>query len=182
MDSRSNSSQANFRDLLPQALSCAANAIFITDSTGRIMWVNEAFCHLSGYSPEEAIGKTPAIVRSGKQSSTFYSELWQTIIQRKVWRGTMIDRRKDGSLYTVDETITPLFDDKGSIIHFLAVNNDITLQQFSTLRRCSLKLHNMSIPPSDGDGCRSAPSPKRLQACSRNRTFHKRLIWIKNFH
>ena len=79
------------QSLLAQALASAANAIFITDEAGQIIWVNDAFARLSGYAPEDAIGRTPAILKSGRQSSSFYKQLWQTILSGHVWQGEVVD-------------------------------------------------------------------------------------------
>jgi diguanylate cyclase (GGDEF)-like protein/PAS domain S-box-containing protein len=110
--------------LLANALALAANAIFITDAAGHIVWANRAFSQLSGYSIDEALGHTPALMRSGMQRKSFYAELWRTILAGNAWRGILIDRRKDGELYTVDQTITPLLDDLGVITHFIAIQQD----------------------------------------------------------
>jgi diguanylate cyclase (GGDEF)-like protein/PAS domain S-box-containing protein len=112
--------------LLARALASVANAIFMTDQTGKIIWANDAFVRLSGYSLDEIIQHTPAILKSGRQSSDFYAQLWQTIQAGKVWQGEVVDRRKDGSLYTVDEIITPLLNEQGSVTHFIAIQHDIT--------------------------------------------------------
>lgn len=108
------------------AMAAAANAIFITDRDGRIEWVNDAFTRLSGFSAQEAIGQTPAILRSGAQEEETYRRLWDTIMRGEIWRGEMIERRKDGSLYTVDQTVAPITDDTGQIAHFVAVHEDVT--------------------------------------------------------
>ena len=114
-------------DLLSLAMQHAANAIFITDQVGCITWMNPAFGALTGYCAEEVIGRTPAVIQSGKQSKSFYDELWQTVLMGEVWRGIVVERRKDGTLFTVDETITPLHDENGVIHHFLSISNDITV-------------------------------------------------------
>ncbi len=108
------------------AMGAAANAIVITDAVGRIAWVNDAFTRLSGYSLDEAAGETLRLLRSGEQTDSFYHELWTTIQAGRVWRGELIERRKDGSLYTVEQTITPMRDRGGRINHFVAVHEDIT--------------------------------------------------------
>lgn len=110
--------------LLANALESAANAIFITDATGHILWANRAFSVLSGYSLDEVLGHTPALMKSGAQRTAFYAKLWRTILQGKVWRGVLTERRKDGYLYTVEQTITPLLDDKGAITHFISIQQD----------------------------------------------------------
>lgn len=122
-------SAANQQPLLVKALTSVANAVFITDEVGQIIWINDAFSRLSGYSPEDAIGHTPAILQSGKQSQAFYAKLWQTILAGHVWQGEVVDQRKDGSLYTVDEVITPLFNDDGAITNFIAIQHDITARK-----------------------------------------------------
>jgi PAS domain S-box-containing protein len=108
------------------ALEAAANAILITDRTGRIIWVNPAYTRLSGYSPEDVLGQTPRLFKSGQHDATFYRDLWATILSGQVWQGEMINRRKDGSLYTEGQTITPVRDRDGEITHFIAIKRDIT--------------------------------------------------------
>ncbi|MCA1940302.1 MAG: EAL domain-containing protein, partial [Caenispirillum bisanense] len=108
------------------AMAAAANAIFITDVDGRILWVNEAFTRLSGYEPQDVIGQTPAVLKSGIQSKEAYRSLWETVTQGRVWRGEMVERRKDATLYTVDQTIAPITDEKGVVTHFVAVHEDVT--------------------------------------------------------
>jgi len=117
------------QDLLATALSSIANAVFITDHDGRIVWANEAFSRLSGYATHEALGRSPAMLKSGRQDAEFYRELWQTILAGSVWRGEVVERRKDGSLYAVDETITPLCDAAGNITYFVATLHDTTLRK-----------------------------------------------------
>jgi diguanylate cyclase len=112
--------------LLAKALEVAANAIFITDREGRIIWLNDAFSQLCGYSKEEAIGQTPRLLSSGKQDSEFYRSLWETILSGRSWQGELIERRRDGSLYAVHEVITPIIDNAGQITHFLACQYDVT--------------------------------------------------------
>jgi PAS domain S-box-containing protein len=109
------------------ALDAAANAMVITDREGVIEWVNPAFTRLSGHALEEAIGKNPRdLVRSGQHDQAFYKHLWDTILAGQVWRGELINRRKDGSLYTEAQTITPVRDEKGDIRHFIAIKENIT--------------------------------------------------------
>ena len=129
--------------LLARALASTANAIFIADESGRIVWINEAFSRLSGYSAEDVIGQTPAVLQSGKQGASFYTQLWRTILAGNVWQGELVERRKDGSLYTVDQIITPLFDEQGSITHFIAIQHDITQQKQETERERHLAYHDV---------------------------------------
>ncbi|HJW55465.1 MAG TPA: diguanylate cyclase [Burkholderiaceae bacterium] len=129
--------------LLAQALASVANAIFITNEVGQIIWVNDAFSQLSGYSSEDAIGRPPAILQSGRHRHAFYAQLWQTILAGHVWQGEIIDQRKDGSLYTVDEVITPLFDAQGTITHFIAIQHDITQLKQESERDHHLAYHDI---------------------------------------
>lgn len=108
------------------ALQAAANAIVITDRDGVIVWANAAFGTYTGYSAKEAIGQRPSLIKSGKHDFAFYEHMWNTILSGKVWRGELTNRRKDGSLYHEDMTITPLRDDGGVVTHFIAVKQDIT--------------------------------------------------------
>ena len=128
--------------LLAKALATAADPIFIADHSGHIVWVNEAFSKRSGFSPQEAVGHTPSFLKSGKHDASFYRELWQTILAGKVWRGEIIERRKDGSLYTVDEVITPLRDDKATVTHFVAIQRDISLRKQEGKREHFLAYHD----------------------------------------
>jgi len=113
------------------ALEAAANGIVITDREGTIVWVNPAVTHLTGYSAEELIGKNPRIFKSGKQDNDLYQNLWNTIISGEVWKGEMVNRRKDGSLYIEEMTITPVRFGGGGITHFIAVKQDVTQRKQS---------------------------------------------------
>jgi PAS domain S-box-containing protein len=112
--------------LQAMALDAAASGIVITDREGTIIWVNPAYTRLTGYSAEEAIGQTPRLHKSGAHNQAFYHNLWETILAGRVWQGETVNRRKDGSLYTEDQTITPVLDERGNITHFIAIKQDIT--------------------------------------------------------
>ncbi len=108
------------------AMESAANGIVITDRSGTILWVNPAFTHITGYTAEEAISQNPRVLKSGKQHPSFYKNLWDTILLGQVWRGEIINRRKDDSLYAEEMTITPVRNVRGEITHFIAIKQDIT--------------------------------------------------------
>ena len=108
------------------ALQAAGNGIVITDTKGVVQWVNEAFTQLTGYAAAEALGASTRLLRSGKQSEAFYREMWMTILAGGIWRGELVNRRKDGSLYDEDMTITPVRDAGGVISHYIAIKQDIT--------------------------------------------------------
>jgi len=109
------------------ALEAAANTIVITDRDGLIQWANSAFEGLTGYDPKEVLGRRPSdLVKSGRQSQQFYKELWDTILSGNIWHNELINRRKDGSLYFEEMTITPLQNTAEEIHHFIAVKQNIT--------------------------------------------------------
>ena len=112
------------------ALEAAANAIVITDREGRIEWANSAFCSLSGWSLPEVIARNPReLIQSGEHEPEFYQKMWTTILAGEVWRGEVINRRRDGVLRTEQMTITPLRDPRGEISQFIAIKQDITDQK-----------------------------------------------------
>lgn len=111
------------------ALEAAANCILITDKDGTILWANHAFTDLTGYTVEEAIGQTPRLLKSGVQDAVFYEHLWQIILSGNVWQKEMVNRRKDGTLYTEETTITPVQNQEGEVTHFISVKNDITARK-----------------------------------------------------
>ncbi len=105
------------------------DAIMITDTNGKIRYVNPAFDKMTGYNGEEVIGQHIRILNSGKQSQNFYGEMWKKILGGAVWSGKLINMRSDGNLITVEETITPVRDESGEIINFVAIMRDITEQE-----------------------------------------------------
>jgi len=112
--------------LQTSALTTTVNGIVICDAVGRILWVNPAFTKLTGYSAEEVVGKTPALLKSGVHRPEFYGDLWKTITSGKTWHGELVNRRKDGSTYYEEMTITPVLDERGTIQNFVAVKQDIS--------------------------------------------------------
>jgi diguanylate cyclase (GGDEF)-like protein/PAS domain S-box-containing protein len=118
------------RSLLESSLNACTNAIFITKPDSLIEWCNPAFSALTGYTAAEARGQYPsALCKSGKQDRAFYAHMWQTVRSGQVWRGELVNRRKDGSLYDEMLTIAPTLDSKGVIQHFIAIKEDFTKQK-----------------------------------------------------
>ena len=111
-----------FKEIIDSAFDC----VIVTDREGVITYVNRAFETLTGYSRQEAIGKTPAILQSGLHSKDFYRELWKTILSGRPWRGELINAKKDGSLYTVSTVIFPVLNEKSEVENFVAVQRDVT--------------------------------------------------------
>jgi diguanylate cyclase len=114
--------------LLAQALAAVSEPVFISDHTGRIVWTNDALSERSGFSPQEYAGQLPNFLKSGERDSTFHREIWQTILAGRTWSGEVLEQCKDGSLYSANEVITPLKNDKGAVTHFVAVQRRATTQ------------------------------------------------------
>jgi len=108
------------------ALEAAANAIVITDQQGMVIWVNQAFTRMTGYTLEEAVNRDMSFLKSELHDAQFYQDLRDTVNAGQVWQGEMINRRKDGILYPEEQTITPVFGERGGIKHFICIKQDIT--------------------------------------------------------
>jgi two-component system, cell cycle sensor histidine kinase and response regulator CckA len=108
------------------ALASTADGVMITECDGTITWVNRGFSKITGWSPEEAIGSKPSILRSGQHDDAFYRELWQSILEGQVWDGELTNKRKDGHLYLEAQTITPVRDARGKVSQFVSVMRDIS--------------------------------------------------------
>ena len=111
---------------LVAAVEHTEDGILITDISGNILYVNPAFTPLTGYRAEEAIGKNPRLLKSDRQDASYYENLWKTILAGRAWHGQLTNRRKDGTLYTEEMTITPVRDPSGRVTNFIAVKRDIT--------------------------------------------------------
>ena len=117
-------------------------AIIITDPQGRIEYANPRLAELTGYSLGEIHGRTPAIFRSGETADEFYANLWETIKAGHVWKGEILNRKKDGQSYWVSELIAPVLDDGGHVTHFVAMQEDITERKHAEaeLRKANTRL------------------------------------------
>lgn len=111
---------------LMTAIEQAAEIILITDPTGIIQYVNPAFERTTGYSREEGVGQTPRLLKSNIQNHAFYEDLWRTLRRGEIWKGRFINKRKDGTLYDAESTITPVRNASGAIANYVAVTRDIT--------------------------------------------------------
>ena len=114
------------RNRLAAAIEQAGETVVITDPDGNIQYVNPAFERTTGYSREDAIGRNPRVLNSGKQDEAFYRHMWETISAGHTWEGRMVNKRKDATYYTEDATISPVFDATGKIVNYVAVKRDIT--------------------------------------------------------
>jgi len=111
---------------LSNAVEQTADSVVITNKKGIIEYANPAFEETTGYSREEALGKTPRILKSGKHDKTFYKKLWKTILSGNTYRGTIINKKKNDELYWSQQTITPMKNKDGKITNFVSVLKDIT--------------------------------------------------------
>ena len=125
-------------DLQATALEATANAVVITDHTGNIIWVNSAFERLTGFTNEEVLGQTTRVLKSGLNPPAIYKEMWQTILAGNIWRGELINRRKDGTLYDEEMTITPVRDLTDAATHFIAIKLDISDRKRTETKLSSL--------------------------------------------
>lgn len=108
------------------------HALYVTDTEGTIEFVNPAFTAMTGYEPSEALGETPAILNSGAHGDEYYRRLWTTISSGEVWAENVINERKNGERYHVEQTIVPVRDDDGTIRSYVAVQTDITERAHKT--------------------------------------------------
>ena len=111
---------------LSTAIEQSAEAVMISDTEGIIRYVNPAFCTVSGYSREEAVGRRTNLLRSGQHDEQFYENLWKTITSGQTWRGELENRRKDGCPLPMEASITPVREPRGGIISFICIAQDIS--------------------------------------------------------
>ncbi|MFY9647265.1 MAG: PAS domain S-box protein [Terriglobales bacterium] len=113
-------------DLLATAIGQIGEGIVITDRSAMIQYVNPAFTRMTGYDLSEVVGRHTRLLKSERQDEAFYRNLWRTIIAGEVWHGELINRRKDGTEYTEEMSITPVRDPAGAITNFIAIKQDVT--------------------------------------------------------
>lgn len=104
----------------------ASNILSITDVEGNITYVNDKFCLISGYTREELIGKNHRLLRDAATPEAIYTQMWETILEKKIWSGSLKNLKKDGTPYYTDSTITPILNETGEIVEFVATRHDIS--------------------------------------------------------
>ncbi|MDQ6990878.1 MAG: PAS domain S-box protein, partial [Mariprofundaceae bacterium] len=114
---------------LMEAMNQMQDAVLITDANAVIEYVNPAYEELSGFSADELMGKTPAIVSSGKMPQAFYKKMWGQLRSGQLWRAEFINKHKNGEFYEVDQSISPIFDANENIVGFTSVQRDITAEK-----------------------------------------------------
>jgi diguanylate cyclase (GGDEF)-like protein/PAS domain S-box-containing protein len=116
--------------VLSTALENIADAVEITDSEARYLYVNSAFEKLTGYPRQDVIGKTPAVLlRSGRHDETFYQEMFNTVYQGQVWQGPYTSRRRSGPLLDLEVTLSPILNERGTLTHIVAVKRAVAESQ-----------------------------------------------------
>ncbi|MFZ1289021.1 MAG: PAS domain S-box protein [Melioribacteraceae bacterium] len=116
-------------NLYGEILNSSSISTLITDETGKIIWVNNTFLETTGYSYNEVINKNPRILKSGEHNSKYYKNMWSTISSGNVWKGELINRKKDGTIYNEKSVITPILNKNNKITHYVATKYDITTQK-----------------------------------------------------
>ena len=114
------------RARLAMAVEQAGESIVVTDADGAIRYVNPAFERVTGYRRNEVLGKNPRILKSGRQPDAFYRELWDALTRGQTWRGSFVNRRKDGTLFEEEAVISPVRDASGGVVNYVAVKRDVT--------------------------------------------------------
>ncbi len=130
---------------LAMAVDQSPASIVITNAAGTIEYVNAAFCRVTGYWPDEAIGQNPAILKSGATTPETYAEMWRRLSSGQPWQGIFQNRRKDGTLYWEQAQIAPILDHQGRITHYLGVKENITERREAeeSIRALSQRLQNV---------------------------------------
>jgi PAS domain S-box-containing protein len=117
------------RARLAIAIEQSSESIVVTDPAATILYVNPAFEQLTGYSRQEAIGQNPRILKSGSHDPAYYAAMWTTLTSGQTWRGSFINRRKDGTTFEEEAVITPVHDPSGRLINYIAVKRDVTRER-----------------------------------------------------
>lgn len=115
----------NNLDFAKMALNFGGSGILITDNQDTIVQVNPAFCRISGYKPEEIIGRKPFLLRSGEHDESFYNRIWKTLEQEKFWQGEICYHNRSGNRFYVWETISAVSDEQGNVTHYVSNMADI---------------------------------------------------------
>lgn len=115
--------------LLSNALEHSPSMALITDTTGTIEYVNRKFCEVTGFDVNEVVGKTPRIIKSGETPAEVYQDLWSSILQGNEWRGSMLNRKKNGEPFWENVSISPLKASDGTVVKFIKTGEDVTRQR-----------------------------------------------------
>jgi PAS domain S-box-containing protein len=167
---------------LATAIDQAADVVVITDISGNIQYVNPAFERQTGYSRAEAIGANPGTLKSGRHDDAFYKNMWETINSGHIWNGRLFNKRKDGSLFEEEMTISPVKDAGGAITNFVAVKHDVT--ESATLARArdyfvAVTSHELRTPL-NGLGLAKALLEESLKECPDSKMLGRAMTTLSN--
>jgi diguanylate cyclase (GGDEF)-like protein/PAS domain S-box-containing protein len=129
-------------DLLRKVFHSTTEGMIVTDTNGNIVLVNEAFSMVTGYRPEELLGQNPRLLKSGRQSDSFYVELWESLNESGRWQGEIWNRRKDGEIYLESLSISVVRNEKGEGTNYIGVYTDITARKQEEQRLQFLATHD----------------------------------------
>ena len=113
------------------ALEQSPVSVVLTDLDANIIYANKKFTEITGYTLKEAKGKNPRILQSGEHPKEYYEDLWKTLLSGEIWEGEFLNKKKNGELFWENATITPVSDEKGKIVNYLAIKEDITKRKFT---------------------------------------------------
>ena len=149
---RTVTAQEEIRRAVVTSLDQTSDTVLISDCNGIIEDVNPAFEQVTGYSREEVLGKTPRILKSDQHSRVFYESFWQTLLLGRAFQATFINRKKNGELYYLEQTVTPLTDPEGRVTRFVSTGRDVTqrLQMEEALRKSEARYHELLNTVNDG--------------------------------
>jgi PAS domain S-box-containing protein len=116
------------RLLLQSAVEQVGETVLLTDAAATIVFVNPAFEQTTGYTRDEVLGRNPRMLKSGRHGPEFYQEMWEVLTRGEVFKCQMVNKRKDGSLFTEHATIAPVRGPMGDVTHYVSVKRDITLE------------------------------------------------------
>jgi sigma-B regulation protein RsbU (phosphoserine phosphatase) len=127
-------------ELLSSVVETTADAVIVTDRGGRIEYVNPAFETATGFTRGEVLGRNPSLLKSGAHPPEFYADLWRTLVEGRVFRGTFVNRKKGGELFFTEQTITPMRTPGGGVTHVVSVGRDVTQLRRAAERESALLL------------------------------------------
>ncbi len=153
-EQRSTAEASRLLHLFRAGIERSGEIIFLTDPSGRIMYVNPMFTETYGYAPSEAIGQTPRILKSGALPPEAYDGFWATLLGKQVVQGELVNRAKDGTVLTIEATANPVLDDEGEIVAFLAIQRNVTArkQTEEALRRSEERFRTLMEKVPEGIG------------------------------
>lgn len=125
---------------LSNAVEEVADPVFMTDRQGQFVYVNPAFEKVTGYSRDDVVGRTPRILKSGQHEAAFYKNMWDTILEGDVFRGSTVNRKKSGEFFHAEQTITPIRDENGRIFQFVAIVKDLTERRQAQAQEIEMEL------------------------------------------